>query len=345
MYKLFSKVVIQSPAFEIMYDRQGKLQESYEILAQNAGCSGQGLSCLRNVDAAILQTANEALQNAVPDGGFAVGPSADGELIRQLAALEYASGNYWKDIDGLIVSHVADEAELFVDGHLVTDADFSSFLSSIFPNYTTDIGINGIIEARYPGISVPGSNYSTETNRVKDFVRDSSFTTNTRFMTEAYIGKTYNMQYSVTPGWHATDLLPLFLNTYVDINALNGTFAVPILPIVGSFFKAFQSYFTSHARTGDPNSHAELLNIPPAIPWSNVGDTDSEHYTGVLDAGDLGFSYTTDEQNPKSAADFWLQVQAAVTSAGGYAPEGAVVQQTLVPLNGSATANFATPSS
>ena len=328
-----------------MYDRRGKLQDSYTILAENAGCSGQGLDCLRNVSASTLESANQALQNAAPDGAFAVGPSADGKFIRQLAALEFASGNYWKNLDSLIISHVADEAELFVDGHISTDVEFTSFLSELFPNYTSVAGINEVVEARYPGVSVPGSNYSTETDRIKDFLRDSSFTSNTRFMTEAYAGKTYNMQYSVTPGWHATDLIPLFLNSYVDIDALNDTLAVPILPIIGSFFEAYQSYFTSHARTGDPNSYAKLINIPPAIPWSKVTSTSSEYYTDVLDAGDLGFSYTTDEQNAKSAADFWMQVQAAVTNAGGYAPADAVVHQSLVVLNGNASVNYNTPSS
>ncbi|KAL9088950.1 MAG: hypothetical protein Q9165_006007 [Trypethelium subeluteriae] len=336
-------VIMQSPAFEIMFDRRGKLQDSYEIFANSAGCSGQGLECLRNADASTISSANQALQNSAPDGGFALGPSADGKLIRQLAALEYASGNFWKGIDSLIISHVADEAKVFVDGHISTDVEFSSFLSSIFPNYTTAAGINTAIEARYPGTSVPGSNYTTETDRVKDFVRDSSFTTNTRFMTEAYAGKTYNMQYSVTPGWHATDLIPLFLNTYIDLDALNQTLPIPLLPIIGSYAYAYQSYFTSHARTGDPNSYAALVNLPPAISWAKVGSTSAEYYTDVLDAGDLGFSYTTDMQNPKSAADFWVQVQAAVTNAGGYAPPGAVVQQGLVALTGKAVVPVEVP--
>ncbi|KAF2230164.1 alpha/beta-hydrolase [Viridothelium virens] len=342
---LFSKAIVQSPAFEIMFDRRGKLQDSYEIFAKSAGCSDQSLECLRNADASILSTANQALQDTAPDGGFALGPSADGKLVRQLAALEYASGNYWKAIDSLIISHVADEAELFVDGSISTDTEFSSFLGSIFPNYTTVTGINNVIEARYPSISTPGSNYTTITDRVKAFVRDSSFTTNTRFMTDAYAGKTYNMQYSVTPGWHATDLIPLFLNPYIDIDTLNGTLPVPVLPIIGSFAQAYQSYFTSHARTGDPNSHAALLNIPPAIQWGKVGSASAEYYTDVLDAGDFGFSNTTDTQNAKSAADFWVQVQAAVTNAGGYAPPGAVVQQDLVALNGSESVRYETPSS
>ena len=158
-------------------------------------------------------------------------------------------------------------------------------------------------------------------------------------MTEAYVGKTYNMQYSITPGLHATDLIPLFLNPYIDIHALNKTLTVLILPIVGSFFQAYQSYFTSHARTGDPNSHAAFLNLP----WPKVTNTSSEYYTNVMDVGDLWFSYTTDQQNPKSASDLWVRGHAVVTNTGGYAPEDAVIQQSLVALNGSASVSYSTP--
>jgi hypothetical protein len=67
------------------------------------------------------------------DGSFNVGPAPDGTFIRQLPALELASGNYWKDIDALLVSHVSDEAIIFVDGHVATDAEFTSFMDVIFP--------------------------------------------------------------------------------------------------------------------------------------------------------------------------------------------------------------------
>ncbi|KAI9713166.1 MAG: hypothetical protein M1820_001151 [Bogoriella megaspora] len=340
---LFRKAVLQSPAFEIMYDRRGKLEESFEILADGAGCADQGLDCLRRADAAILEAANTVLQNSAPDGGFAVGPAADGALIRQLPALEFTSGNFWKDIDSLIISHTADEAELFVDGHIQTDDDFYSFIRTIFPNYAIAAGLDRVIESRYPNISSFRSKYTTQTDRVKDFVRDSSFTTNTRFVTEAYAGKTYNMQYSVTPGWHATDLIPLFLHPSVDVQVLNETLAVPLLPIIGSYAKTYQSYFTSHARTGNPNSFAELVNFPPAIAWEKVSSTNSEYYTDVLYAGDSGFSYTRDQQNPKSAADFWVQLQAAVTNLGGYAPPGAVVEQDLLEQDGRPSARYETP--
>ena len=90
---LFSKAVLQSPAFEFMWDRKGLLEAQYQNFSTLAGCNGQGVACLRAANAETLNSANIALNLAAPDGTFAVGPSADGSFVRQLAVLEYASGN------------------------------------------------------------------------------------------------------------------------------------------------------------------------------------------------------------------------------------------------------------
>ena len=89
---LFSKAVLQSPAFAFMWDRRGHLEDAFQNFTALAGCTGQGVACLRAASAETLNAANIALNLAAPAGTFAVGPSADGSLVRQLAVLEYASG-------------------------------------------------------------------------------------------------------------------------------------------------------------------------------------------------------------------------------------------------------------
>jgi carboxylesterase type B len=130
---LFKRAIMQSIAFQPMWDRGGDLEDVYQQFETFAGCTGQGLACLRNADSSTLLGANTALNNAAMDGAFNVGPAPDGTFIRQLPALELASGNYWKDIDAILVSHVSDEAVLFVDGHVATDAEFTSFMNALFP--------------------------------------------------------------------------------------------------------------------------------------------------------------------------------------------------------------------
>lgn len=90
---LFSKAVLQSPAFAFMWDRKGLLEDVFQNFTALAGCAGQGVACLRAASVETLSAANTALTLAAPVGTFAVGPSADGSFVRQLAVLEYASGN------------------------------------------------------------------------------------------------------------------------------------------------------------------------------------------------------------------------------------------------------------
>ena len=89
---LFSKAMLQSPAFVIGYDRRGVVEDVFQNFTSLAGCAGQGLACLRAADASTLQNANFKLNEQGPAGTFAVGPTADGSWVRQLATLEYQTG-------------------------------------------------------------------------------------------------------------------------------------------------------------------------------------------------------------------------------------------------------------
>jgi carboxylesterase type B len=130
---IFQRAIMQSTAFQPMWDRTGGLEDVYKQFESFAGCSGQGIACLRSASSSTLLSANTALNDATVVGSFNVGPAADGHFVRQLPALELASGNYWKDVDALMLSHTSDEATLFVDGHVSTDAEFTTFLSQLFP--------------------------------------------------------------------------------------------------------------------------------------------------------------------------------------------------------------------
>ena len=314
---LFSRAVIQSPAFELLLDRKGKLEQTFQNFTALAGCAGQGLACLRAASAKALQNANTKLNEEGPQGTIAVGPSADGKLIRQLAVLEYASGNYYKGVDSLILSHVSDEAFYFVPTDVTTDAHFSAFVSEFFPAYAKSAGVNAVIEARYPPVTNGKSNHSTEFDRTKALLAESSFQCNIRYLTDAYDGKNYNIRYAVTPGFHAADLLPTFYDLNVDLTALGQTSPFALIPGFGSFAQAYQSYLVSHARSGDPNKYAKKLNVPPAIHWPKPGNSSADVITDVLNVGDLGFSVVSDGQTKESVCGFWREVAATLTYLGG----------------------------
>ena len=288
-----------------MFDRKGGLENVFNNFTELAGCSGQGVACLRAASAETLQTANTALNEQGPQGAFAVGHSADGNFIRQPAVLEYASGNYYKGVSSLIVSHVSDEASIFVPSNVQTEAEFSTLVDEQFPAYAKAGGVNAAIEARYPPVmSRTVRNYTTEFDRTKALLGNSSFQCNVRYLTYAYTGKNCNLQYSVTPGFHATDLLPTFYNLNVDLTSLGDEVSYPIIPSFGYFAQAYQSFLVSHARSGDPNTYAKTINVPPAITWPKPVRSGDE-ITGVLNVGDLGFSVISDPETRESVCGFW----------------------------------------
>ncbi|KAL8994964.1 MAG: hypothetical protein Q9169_005205 [Polycauliona sp. 2 TL-2023] len=331
---LFSRAVLQSPAFNIAFDRKGKLEQTFQKYATLAGCAGQSVACLRAASPETLEKANKEL-------GDAVGPSTDGNLIRQLAALEFASGNYNRLPTSFIFSHVSNEAELFIPPAILTDPQFTAYIDAMFPAYAKAGGINAVIEAHYPPTSSPSTNYTTNRARLRDYINEASFSCNVRYLSDAYAGKNYNLQYSVTPGLHATDLFPTFYNLNLDLDLFRENVPFPLIPGFGAFSQAYQSYLTSLARTGDPNIFKRTVGIPPAISWPKAENSAGRDVIGgVLDAGDLGFRLINDEQTRRSRCGFWRDIQAAVTGLGGYAPPGSVVGQNLVPVQGDPSRNF-----
>ncbi|PKS11434.1 hypothetical protein jhhlp_003197 [Lomentospora prolificans] len=339
---LFSKAILLSPAFQPMWDRAGRSEEVFQQFERLAGCEGQGLACLRKADASKLITANHDLMLDQVLGTFAVGPTPDGSFIRQLPVLELATGNFWK-IESLLTSHCSNEAILFVDGSITTNADFDNFLAAVFSNYTVDIGLNEKASAFYPAVGGQ-SKYKSQTDRTSDFVRDSSMTCNIRYLNEAYgESKVWNMQYSVAPGWHATDLIAVFYNKYFSSSSWDDVLKTLVLLPLGIVYSgistALQSYLASYAVHGDPNTDRVILNLPPTVKWNHPRSS-SEVVGRVVDVGNILVREIEDTQMPKSACDFWREFYAAATAEGGYVPPGAAVPQSLVKVKSGASQKY-----
>jgi carboxylesterase type B len=339
---LFSRAILLSPAYQWMWDRAGGLEDTFQTFAALAGCKGQGLACLRKADAGVLDKANTALVDTVPPGSFAVGASVDGSLIRQLPVLEFSTGNFI-DIESVILSHCADEARLFVPGSISTDAQLDAFIDSVFPNYTRAAGINQKLIAFYPPAAAKTA-FKSVAARTEAFVRDGFFTCNVRHMNEGLgDARVWSMQYSVTPGTHATDLVTTFYNPRFTPNSFLLAAAGLLVPIIGPLLAgisaAMQSYFVSYVMTGDPNTNRKVWNVPPTTQW-NHPVSGGEKISGVVDIGNLGFWSVADETNLKTNCDFWRNIAAAATAAGGYAPPGAVLDQSLVAVTGDVSRNF-----
>lgn len=91
---LFSKAVLQSPAFQWQWNRTGSLNETYSQFASYAGCKNGDLKCLQLASTDALIRASEQLFNSITPitGLFPLGPSVDGKLIKTLPAVAFQQG-------------------------------------------------------------------------------------------------------------------------------------------------------------------------------------------------------------------------------------------------------------
>ena len=77
---LFHNALLQSPAYQWLWDRSGTLNDTYTAFASLAGCQNGDISCLQNVPQANLTAANQQLflDDMACKGIMPVGPSVDG---------------------------------------------------------------------------------------------------------------------------------------------------------------------------------------------------------------------------------------------------------------------------
>lgn len=326
---LFQRAILLSPAFQVTWDRAGGVESVFKQFAALAGCKDQTVECLRSLGPEVLAKANKDLMLQQVPGTFAVGPTPDGKFIRQIPALELASGNFWP-MESLVLSHCADEAALFVDGSISTDAEFDSFLETMFPNYTDSRSLRAVVAERYPPVEDGGGKYGSQADRLKDVVRDSSMTCNIHYLNSAYASsRLWNMQYSVAPGWHATDLAAVFNNPLYDASGdwedvLTGYLLLPFNLLFSGISTVVQRYFSSYIVSGDPNTSRAVVNIPPGIRW-NHPEPDGEKIKKVLDVGFL-VREVEDGEVPGSACGFWREFYAGAARDGGYVPPGGEVE-------------------
>lgn len=91
---LFSKAVLQSPAWQWGWDQQGVIDATYKKFAGFAKCPGGELDCLKNASTKDLDTASQTLFQSSTgcDGIFPVGPSVDGVWVKTLPAVALKKG-------------------------------------------------------------------------------------------------------------------------------------------------------------------------------------------------------------------------------------------------------------
>ena len=91
---LFQRAVLQSPAYQWLWDREGDLNDTFTTFATNvslkANCTNADMACLQSANISILQAVNQDFfQEAACLGIMPLGPSVDGKLVPELATVGF----------------------------------------------------------------------------------------------------------------------------------------------------------------------------------------------------------------------------------------------------------------
>ncbi|KAK6525868.1 hypothetical protein TWF281_010912 [Arthrobotrys megalospora] len=263
---LFSKVVVQSPAYEWRWDRSGKLNDQYMKFAEQVlGYRDGNITALRNAPIEKITKVNKEMAcDDYKNGFFPFGPSIDGKLIKEIPVYAFGkSGNYWKNLDSVISSHVALEAAVFTRNLNITRKDqFTKLVGLSFPN-----SVVKYIEQSEIYFKGPSTNRTCvwDPNWKKCYTQvaqDSMFMANVRALYQAYKGKCYMMNYrwpSDDVAQHGTDLVLTFAYTNIKLPWLS----IP-WELFGAVASIFQQYFVSHAISSSPSEYKS-----PGVPdWT-----------------------------------------------------------------------------
>lgn len=214
----------------------------------------------------------------------------------------------------LIVSHVWNEAGIFIKKAIDTPTAFTNFVKSVFPGDKMQ-KIRDSIEARYPSAGPPF--LGDQQARVRQVVQDSTFVCNSRQVYDAYKGKTYVLKYDFPPATHGSDLLAASYHRGLAVGDLLKSY-IKDLPepivnvleaVITPFAQRYQRYFGGHAVSGDPNE----FNYGRYEKWEIANDDDGT-INNALKATLLSFDDTPffnvgkDLESTAKICDFWKEV-------------------------------------
>ena len=227
-------------------------------------------------------------------------------------------------MDSIIISHVAEEAANFAPSFVDTPSGFRAYLENAFRGSGLS-RVRNAIEAQYPN-----HYWTNQQTRLTAILDDVVFLCNTRYLFDAYkkIGTpVYMMKYfffnNLGLAKHGSDLLPTFwsrelnveefLIKYGDISAITAARAAAQIVKLAP---AYQSYFASHAISGDPNKHRDNATT---VEWTEASySSDGQKLENVMDVSyglRIYFGLQEESQATADTCAFWLEAASNITKA------------------------------
>lgn len=294
---LFHRAILQSPAYLPQYD-YGHLETQYVGFRNYAGCTEGGIECLRGLSSDAVIAASADMIKLAPYGTFQFGPARDDDYVPDIPTRRLKDGNVNSGVH-IIVSHNSNEGYLFTDPAIITNSQADNLIKKNFPNATSST--LAMIGSLYPA---PGllSRYPSTFERVSGLIGEWIIGCNVRYIAANY-PNTYIYQFDVAPGIHGEDILFTFWGTDLLDGLLNDHFGID-LPSGENLATAVQSYLTSFAICGDPNTYRQSGGLPATIKFQQAGSTTGN--MKVLNINLLGFStLSSDPDSPADRCAFW----------------------------------------
>ncbi|RDI76905.1 hypothetical protein Vi05172_g13132 [Venturia inaequalis] len=310
---LFRQAMLQSPAFQPIFDRDGLAEDVFKRFETQAGCTGQGFACLAAISTERFQSASDAVVKQAPPGTFSFGPASDGHLVRQTPSAELSTGNFWKGLDSILLSHTSDEVYMFASSKITTQRSLDDFQRKLLP--TTPV-LQNAIQQHF-------NKFRTVKDRLFDLIQGTSFACNVRFLSQAYKGRNWVYQYAKGRGTHGSDILPMFYSRNSPLTALVGVLNTDVAKMA----EKLQPYLAAYITTGDPSNRAR--GLATVFPMDRVADSNREFLAPVLSFDDINV-VIPDPATKFSQCEFWRDGMAAGTNLLGYAAPGAVAPTTIV---------------
>lgn len=276
----FDRAIIQSPGWE-----HGNSTEILEkVLATASVFSARPILTgkdLIGLDYDTLQKVNAHIVYTSSNGSFTFGPTPDGGYVPDFAERSLLNGHF-DSKPQLMIGHNSNEAGSFISPDIDTEEELRARLSHLLNNFHSE-SIDHLLADLYPPPS-DVTPYSTQSERAKLIVAESSFACNTRFLAVAYGNATLNYRFQVPPGIHGMDFPFTF---YHDGAAV----------LSEELAQAMQLYFTHFVKSGSGN----LESIPGLINWPEYGNNSQ-----ILTFGLEGVN-TADDATKDARCEFWQE--------------------------------------
>lgn len=236
---------------------------------------------------------------------------------------------FWEGISFSVISHCENEAHSFTPKGVDSQSAFDKIIQAFLPGSTL-APEREAIRQRYNCTQAPFNGDYQACIRV--LIQDGFFTCNTRNLFDAYPTSSYMLSYSFPVeayAYHASDLIPLFMNgpdeaeaLLIKLNVSRWEAKVYAAALNQTISPVYQNYLASFAVSHDPNANVGRISPPSGLTTWPFADGSGNALSNVLQVraafGQDPFVLISDPQNTQDTCDFWTAIAKDIVSA---APE------------------------